>query len=139
VPNHDILSWSLNTPGTSDTNMAVVTSDITFNAHPCLPDHTLCTPDQVTVEPRGDGQFHIVLPANLAWVASVPLPKQHKVTLLSMIDAVCMDPKAVGPDLCSDADPAAILLRPNNGRIYFSIKGSTDRSEGYFEFDVGLR
>jgi Legume lectin domain len=136
--NHDILSWSFSLPEASDSNMAVVTSSITFNSRPCLRGRTLCTPDQASVEPRGDGRFHIVLPANLAWSTSAPLLEKHKVTLLSMTGAVCMDPKSAAPDLCADASPGAILLRTDNGRIYFSIRGSTDRSEGYFEFDVSL-
>src|SRR5262245_48840252 len=69
--NHDLLRWSFN--GLKpDITSAMVTSDISFLAAACLPDRNLCTPDRPIVDEKAPGQFHIVLPANLEWSASIP-------------------------------------------------------------------
>ena len=70
--NHDILTWSLR-PDVSST-MSVVSSSIVFLKTPCLPDRNLCTPERAQVEGTGSGTYHVVLPANLPWGASIPNP-----------------------------------------------------------------
>ena len=70
--NHDILTWSLQPDVTS--TMSVVSSSVVFLKTPCLPDRNLCTPERTQVEGTGPGAYHVVLPANLPWGASIPNP-----------------------------------------------------------------
>jgi hypothetical protein len=68
--NHDILNWNFAGADVSST-MSMVSSQINFLMSASLPDRNLCTPERAVVEPTGAG-YHIVLPANLEWGASVP-------------------------------------------------------------------
>ena len=70
--NHDILTWSFAGANVSS-SMYVVSSDISFPMSACLPNRNLCTPERTIVEQIGAG-YHIVVPANLEWGASVSRP-----------------------------------------------------------------
>src|ERR1039458_3715420 len=58
--NHDILSWKFHGgPSTSATStMSVVDSTISYKPFACLPNRTLCTPEQAVVEDKGPGLYH---------------------------------------------------------------------------------
>ena len=122
--NHDILNWSFS--GGPNFSSAMVTSDITFLRAACLPDRNLCTPDHAIVEQKGSGSYHIVLPANLAWGASVP---GSNAVVSNARGIVCRE-DCIGP-----AD--GLISKMKDGRVYFSVNGGG--YEGFFEFDVDVR
>jgi hypothetical protein len=80
--NHDILDWSFTRPEVSST-LELVSSEISFLKTARLPDRNLCTPDQAVIEATGQGAYHIVLPANLEWGASIPNLSSRPVTIQS--------------------------------------------------------
>jgi len=132
--NHDILSWSF-TAGPKP----VVSSTISFQNAACLPDRNLCTPDQSTVEETGPGQFHIVLPANLEWGASIPNSLERAIALSNVRGMVCWDFRSRGSEGCSAT--AAPISKTKEGRTYFSIDGhgaGSSNNEGFIEFDVAV-
>jgi hypothetical protein len=145
--NHDILSWSFTGGPKPDvrSNMSVVSSNISFVLSACLPDRNLCTPDHPIVEEKGPGLYHVVLPANLEWGASVPNATGRAVTVRDVRGTVCWDHKARGAEGCrgpASEGPGALLQRTRDGRTYFSISdqpGAFRDNEGYFEFDVEVR
>jgi len=70
--NHDILSWSFGGTAVSS-SLYMVTSNLLFPRSACLPNRNLCTPESAFIEQSGAG-YHVVLPANLEWGASIPNP-----------------------------------------------------------------
>ena len=148
--NHDILSWSFTAGSRAD-----VSSNISFLSAACLPDRNLCTPDRSVVEERGPGRYHIVLPANLEWGASIPNASGQAVVVTNARGTICWDLKARGAEGCSgplvdvaigageaEAKPGALIRRDQDDRTYFSINdpsGNFDDNEGFVEFDVELR
>jgi hypothetical protein len=148
--NHDILSWSF-----SAGLKAEVSSNIAFMKAACLPDRNLCTPDQVVVDETGPGRYHIVLPANLEWGASIPNPSEHAIVVSNARGTICWDLKNRGADGCSgpavnvvidgqqaDSKPGALISRTKEARTYFSVNdpsGQFDDNEGFVEFDVEVR
>lgn len=154
--NHDILNWSFDGADVSS-NMSVVSSDITFLMSSCLPNRNLCTPERTIIEKKAAG-YHVVLPANLEWGASIPNPSGRTVTVTNGRGIVCWDLKAHGSDGCSGpsgngvpagsgflaADTAAggLILRNRQERTWFSVNGrsgSFQDNEGFFEFDIEIR
>ena len=135
--NHDILSWSFSRTAVSSA-MSAVSSNISFIREACLPDRNLCTPERATVEETGPGTYHIILPGNLEWAASVPNPLGTKVTIINVRGAVCRDVSTLGAAGC--AGPGALMQRPDRGRTSFSVNlpGDTRDREGYLEFDVNV-
>src|SRR5580658_460449 len=97
--NHDILTWSFVGADTSS-SMSVVFSDISFPMSACLPDRNLCTPEHAFVQYNGAG-YHIVLPANLEWGASIPNSSGRAVVVTEAHGVVCWDLKAHGSEGCS--------------------------------------
>ncbi len=157
--NHDILGWKFTSaePQVSS-DITVVSSDITFSPSSCLGGRNLCTPPEPTVEERGVGQYHIVLPAHLAWGASIPNPRNQQFNITNARGNACWDldsaadgcggPGGVpGPRndaLLSPDDPAgALLSKTEHGRIWFTLNGRKGRgfasNQGFYEFDVSLR
>lgn len=148
--NHDILSWSFSAGLKTE-----VSSNIAFMKAACLPDRNLCTPDRVVVEETGPGRFHIVLPANLEWGASIPNPSEHAIAVGNARGTICWDLKNRGADGCSgpavdvvidgsqaDSKPGALISRTKGGRTYFSVNdrsGEFNDNEGFVEFDVEVR
>lgn len=139
--NHDILTWSFAAAVKTD-----VSSNIAFMKAACLPDRNLCTPDRVVVEEIEPGRYHVVLPANLEWGASILNPSEHAVIVTNARGTICWDMKSRGAEGCSGpevsldaAHPGALIHRTDHGRTYFSIHdpgGRFDDNEGYIEFDV---
>jgi len=143
--NHDILTWSLRPEVTS--TMSVVSSSIVFLKTPCLANRNLCTPERAQVEATGPGTYHVVLPANLPWGASIPNPSGLPVAVDNAQGTVCWDLGALGPQGCNGpagnlAGTGALVQRTRNGRTEFSVDDRTGNfkdNEGYFEFDARLR
>ena len=143
--NHDILNWSL-TPGVSS-NISVVSSSIAYLKTACLPDRNLCNPERSHVEESTPGTYHVVLPANLPWGASIPSPSQQPVMVSNAQGLACWDLAAQGPQGCNGpggnrAGSGALTQRTNNGRTEFSVDDRTGNfrdNEGYFEFDARIR
>ena len=149
--NHDLLSWSFHT---TEVSSAMVSSNISFFMDKCQPGHNLCTPDRGLVEETQPGRYHVVLPANLEWGASVPNPARREVVVDNARGTVCWDLQALGPDGCSGPDgsakisgaldrekPAgALVVKTQGGRSYFSVNDRNfSDNEGYFEFEVELK
>lgn len=130
--NHDILSWSF-TRGNS------VSSSISYLKTACLPDRNLCTPEQATVQQTGPGKFHIILPGNLEWGASIPNSGARPVTIANARGSVCQDVAARGAEGC--AGPGALMQRTVDGRTSFSVsvRGDPRDAEGYLEFDAEIQ
>lgn len=154
--NHDILDWDFNPRATSA--MFVVQSGIDFLRTNCLEGRNLCTPAEPQVDTKAPGEFHIVLPANREWGASVPNPEGRPVEMTNARGMVCG--KLMGPDdQCSsppgmpdlpgapgivvpDRPPGALVFRTDGGRTWFSVnglKGEFAPNQGYFEFDAKLK
>ncbi len=151
--NHDILSWLFSV---ADVSSAMVSSTISFLTESCLPDRSLCTPEKAIVEEKGAGSYHIVLPANLEWGASIPDPHGARVTVENVRGTVCWDLKTRGSEGCNgpEGNPAiesregflnaekvagSLIVKSRGGRIFFSVNdraGAFRDNEGYFEFDV---
>ncbi len=151
--NHDILSWSFSGMPVTD-----VSSKVSYVLAACLPDRSLCTPEAPVIEENAPAHYHIVLPANLEWGASIPNPQSQTAVISSARSTVCWDLKTRGADGCNgpagsaiirepnslvpDQPAGALVMRTNDGRTYFSVNdrsGSFGDNEGFFEFDVELR
>ena len=97
--NHDILTWSFAGADVSS-SMYVVSSDISFPMSACLPNRNLCTPEHAVVEQIGAG-YHIVLPANVEWGASVPNSSGRTVVVTNAHGIVCWEFRARGSEGCN--------------------------------------
>lgn len=137
-------------------NMFSVDSKITFAEWACLPDRSQCTPDHAVVQEQGQVQFHIILPAQLEWGASIPAAPRATVTVRGATGTVCLDSQSrstsscngprgngpnAGPDfLALDAAVGALISKTVGDRTYFSVNDRSgpdfQKHEGYFEFDV---
>jgi hypothetical protein len=155
--NHDILNWSFTGTDVSST-MSVVSSDITFLISACLPDRNLCTPESAVVEHREAG-YHVILPGNLEWGASIPSPPGRMVVVTKAHGIVCWDFGARGPDGCSgpsgngtpvgegflaaDAPAGALVMKTHDGRVWFSANGRRGvefkNNQGFYEFDLEIK
>ena len=151
--NHDILNWKFGGTEVSS-NMSIVSSEISFLKAACLPDRNLCTPEEATVEEIGPGKYHVVMPANLEWGASVP---GESAAVSGARGVVCWDLAGRGAEGCGGPvgsgpggngfavprEPAgALVTRVRGGRIYFAVNDRTGgfaENQGYFEFDVEVR
>lgn len=156
--NHDLLSWRFNgrRPDVSS-NMSIVSSTISFQTAACMADRNLCTPERSSVEETGPGEYHIVLPANAEWGASIPTRGGKPVEIHNARGMVCWDvqnlaargcggPSGAGPAgagfLVPDAAAGALVTRDRDGRTWFSVNDrgkAFAENEGYFEFDVVIR
>jgi len=168
--NHDLLTWKFELPqgGASsiitsvDSAITSVDSAISFVPVPCLHDRRLCTPEEAVVQQTGPGLFHVYLPANQEWGASVPNPAMEPVRAINVKGLVCWDrrlPERLGCNgpagngvvpgdeveggagFVAPQRPAGALVgRSINGRAYFTVNDRTGdgfkNNEGYFEFDV---
>ncbi len=137
--NHDILNWSFSRP---DFSSSMVSSIVSFPRAECLPGRNLCTPEHAVIDESGSGAFHIVLPGNLEWGASIPNPEGRPVIISDASGSVCHDVERLGAAGC--AGPAALIQRTSEGRTSFSVsaegRGSVliDNS-GYFEFEAQIQ
>jgi hypothetical protein len=155
--NHDILDWTFARPDLSST-MSVVSSQITFLMSACLPDRNLCTPERAIVERSGVG-YHLVLPANLEWGASIPTRPDQRVVVTNARGIACWDLKARGATGCSgpsgntlprgagflaaDAPAGALIMKTREGHTWFSVNGHSGtgfkENEGFYEFDLEVK
>jgi hypothetical protein len=143
--NHDILSWSFSRP---DADASMVSSMVSFPRAECLPGRNLCTPEHAVVDEsddeNGSAVFHIVLPGNLEWGASIPNPEGRPVIVSNASGNVCHDVGTLGTAGC--AGPEALIQRTSDGRTWFSVSmfsantpGRGGANEGYFEFEARIR
>jgi hypothetical protein len=155
--NHDILNWSFTGTDVSS-SMSVVSSQITFLMSSCLPNHNLCTPESAVVEHR-DAGYHVILPSNLEWGASIPNPPGRTVTVTNAHGIVCWDAKSQASERCSgpsgsgtpagagflapDAPAGALIMRTREGHTWFSVNGRSGigfkNNEGFYEFDLAIK
>lgn len=157
--NHDLLSWRFNgiRPDVSS-NMSIVSSNISFLSVVCLPDRNLCTPERATVEERSPGEYHVILPANLEWGASIPHRGGQPVEIRNARGIACWDVQGLGARGCNgpagngqagpgfvvpSAAAGALVTRTRDQRASFSVNDRSGKTfadnEGYFEFDVVTR
>jgi hypothetical protein len=154
--NHDLLDWDFNPRATSA--MFIVQSGIDFQKTNCLEGRNLCTPAEPTVEARGPGEFHVVLPANREWGVSIPNPDGRNVEIVEARGVSCGKWISAGED-CSGPDgmqksaatpalvaperpPGALVVKSDQGRTWFSVnarKGEFAPNQGFYEFDVRLK
>jgi len=147
--NHDILSWTFSAGLKPD-----VSSSISFMNAACLPDKNLCTPDRAVVDETGPAHYHVVLPANVQWGASIPNPSDQPIYITNARGTICWDLNARGPEGCRgpavnvaagtqwDAQPGSLISKYDRGRTYFSIHDPGAiyaDNEGFIEFDVEIR
>jgi hypothetical protein len=144
----------------SEISSSIFTTDstISYASWPCLPDRSRCTPGQEIVEAKGPGRYHVLLPAQLEWAVSIPVPVGAIVTVSGATGIVCLDFRLQGPASCSGPqgsgapagdgflvpeEPAGALVSRRAGdRTYFSVNGrggaAFQHQDGYFEFDVAI-
>jgi len=162
----DSAEWNNNSGSfvvTVKVERADISSRISYAEPTCLPNRSQCTPEKGIVEAKGPGVYHIVLPAQLEWGASIPTPAGSSVTLRGVTGTVCLDFQGRGSErsreschgALGDGKPAgesylvpheaagALVTKTADGRTYFSVNGRSGDSfqahEGYFEFDVTVR
>lgn len=154
--NHDILNWSFGRAEVSS-NMSVVSSEISFHVSACLPDRNLCTPERALVEQNGSS-YHVVLPANREWGASIPTDPARTVEVTNAHGIVCWDVQARGSDGCSgpsghpapagagfldvQAKAGALIVQQHGGRTWFSVngrRGAFHDNQGFYEFDLAIK
>ena len=134
-------------------------SDIAYAKWACLPGRSHCTPEHEIVEPRGAGQYHVVLPAHLEWGASIPNPAGARVRVTAVAGTVCLDFGARGAESCNGAQgdgrrsgagylapeeaAGALISKTTGDRTWFSVNDRSGdafaRHDGYFEFDVTVQ
>jgi hypothetical protein len=154
--NHDILNWQFAAAEVSS-SISVVSSQITFLMSACLPGRNLCTPERAVIERTGAG-YHVILPANLEWGASVPNPDGRRVEVRDAHGIACWDLKARGASGCGGPVGGAgsagagflapgekagsLVMRTREGRTWLSLNGRSGRfeqNEGFYEFDLEMK
>lgn len=140
-------------------DISSVDSSVTFADWTCLPGRSHCTPGQSRVEARGPTRYHVLLPANLEWGASIPNPAAAPISIGGITGTVCLNPSSAGADACNgvrgnggapggagyaapSVAPGALVVKTVNGQTYFSVNGPSGPAfrlyEGYFEFNVTI-
>ncbi|HVW85521.1 MAG TPA: L-type lectin-domain containing protein [Bryobacteraceae bacterium] len=133
--NHDILNWTL-IPDTSSVITSVDSSIQFLEKVTCMEGRNLCTPKEAVVEAKGDGAWHILLPAHIPWAASVPNSAGRPIRAENIQGNVCRNVKTRGAEGCGGPGAAAIAIRSGRGRTWFSVAGAAPDNEGFFEFDA---
>jgi hypothetical protein len=145
--NHDILTWTFNSEAAS------VSSSIQFSDNACLPNRTLCTPEQGSVEPLGQGRYKVRVPAHVQWGVSIDSLADLKI--VNARGTVCWNSEAKGIHSCNGpegdrsqaksgllepkAAAGSLIQQRRSGKVYFSINGikeAFEKNEGFFEFEV---
>jgi hypothetical protein len=131
-----------------------VDSTVYFAKFACMPNRSKCTPEREIVEARGDKQYHIVLPGQSEWGASIANPAEATVIVSASSGTVCLNSdscsgpqgtgKIAGADfLVPGKGIGALVSKTTGGRTYFSVNDRSgnayEKHEGYFEFDVIIR
>ena len=139
-----------------DSNMSSVDSRVSFANWPCLPEHRHCTPAREIVEERAPGQYHVLLPAQMEWGASVSTPPGKHAVVREIKGTVCLEsaaescagPEGKGPPagegfLVPHAPAGSLVLKTGSGRTYFSVNDRSGTAfqnhDGFFEFDVSIQ
>ncbi len=155
--NHDILNWHFEGTDVSS-SMSAVSSQISFLMSACLPDRNLCTPESAVVE-RREGGYHVILPANVEWGASIPDQPGRTVVVTNAHGIACWDIRARGSEGCSgpsgngpsadagfiaaDSPAGALLMRTREGHVWFSVNGPRGaqfkNNQGFYEFDLDIK
>jgi hypothetical protein len=162
----DGYNWNNNTGAHSVTvtleradvtsGMFSVDSSVAFAKWPCLPERARCTPEHAMVETRGPDLYHVLLPAQLEWGASIPNPAAAPALVRAAAGTVCLDrtPENCGGPagkgaLAGDGFlvpaelPGSLVIKTVNGRTWFSVNGRSGEAfqnhQGFFEFDVLVR
>jgi len=113
---------------------------------------------RAVVEEKAPGEYHVVLPANLEWGASIPNRGGQPVEIRNARGMVCWDiqgldtrgcsgPAGGGPAgegfLAPGAAAGALVNRNRDGRTWFSVNDRNGRNfadnQGYFEFEIVTR
>lgn len=163
--NHDILDFTFK-PSDPDvsSDLFVVQSDVQFLKANCMEGRNLCTPEKSAIEERGPGSYHVILPAQIMWGASIPNPGGRRVEVENARGMICQSLTANQPESCNgpagvrpgdadqkiwrsllnpDANLGALITRIEKGRTWFSVNGPKKRgfarNEGFFEFDATLK
>lgn len=141
--NHDILSWSFTSDEfDSASDLWMVSSKVSFYGAACLEGRNLCTPDRAVVEQTAEDSYHIVLPANLEWGASIPNPGNRRVAISNAHGTVCWDLERSGPEGCG-GPAVALAMKTVDDKTYFSVKDLPGKAftdnQGFFEFDVQMQ
>ena len=128
-----------------------VNSTVSFANFACMPNRSVCTPEREIVEERGDRQYHILLPAQSEWGASIANPAGAPVIVRAPSGTVCLaagscsGPQGIGKPAGADflvpgKEIGALVIQTIGGRTYFSVNDRTgiafQKHEGYFEFDA---
>jgi len=142
----------------SSSTMFNVDSSINFEKWACSPNRSLCTPEKGLVEAAGPDQYHVVLPAQLEWGASIPNPRGRDLSITGASGTVCLDGESRRMSMCNGpagnskragsefplphAAVGALIVKTAGGRTYFSVNDRSrafENHQGYFEFDVTLK
>jgi hypothetical protein len=164
----DFREWNNNTGsflvnvaierGEASSNTFSVHSGISFAKWAYLPDKSPCTPERPMVEAAGPAQYHILLPAQLEWGASIPLPAASASSVHGAVGTVCLDSESrstsscTGPQgtgvrggagfLAPDEAIGALVGKTMDGRAWFSVNdrpgAAFQNHQGFFEFDVTI-
>jgi len=145
--NHDILTWNFISEAVS------VSSSIQFSDNACLPNRTLCTPEQGSVEPLGQGRYKVRVPAHLQW--GVAFDSASDLKIVNARGTVCWNSEARGTHSCNGpegnrtqsksellepkAAAGSLIQQRRLGKVYFSVNGTKvgfEKNEGFFEFEV---
>jgi hypothetical protein len=134
--NHDILSWTFSRP---DVSSSMVSSTVSFPKAECLPGRNLCTPEHAVIDESESGAFHVVLPGNLEWGASIPNPAGRPVEIRNASGSVCHNVETLGAAGCFG--PGVLIQRTSEGRTWFSANTPVpvNGNEGYFEFEARIQ
>lgn len=148
--NHDIFDWNFTAV---DSSITTVDSDITFlDQVTCLEGRNLCTPKDALVEETSPGVFHIILPANREWGASIANPSGAEVSVTNIRGHVCWDAEQCNGPGGSEAELAdrlapgrkagTLVAQNDRGRTWFSVndrKNGFADNQGFFDFEVRLK
>ncbi len=145
--NHDILTWNFSPEA------ALVSSSIQFSDNACLPNRTLCTPEQGTIEPLGEGRYKVRVPAHLQW--GVAIDSASDLKIVNARGTVCWNIEANATHSCNGpegdqshskpgllepkAAPGSLIQQRRLGSVYFSVNATKlgfEKNEGFFEFEV---
>jgi hypothetical protein len=162
--NHDILAYSLTFPKPAvSSDISVVQSELHFLPDNCLADRNLCTPREAIIDQKSPSVFDIILPAHLAWSASIPNALGRQLEVLEPRGRVCFEVSGGDVDECSGPEgldaskfsgkrdsflssenmPGALIAETRGGRTRFSVnirKGKASKNnQGFFEFTVRLK
>jgi hypothetical protein len=140
-------------------NLFSVDSSISYAEWPCLSNRSQCTPERSIIKELGKGRYHVILPAQAEWGASILTPPGGTATVSAASGTVCLNsqsrstsscngPSGIGSHadsgfLAPDQPAGALVVKTAGDRTYFSVNDRSgaafQQHEGYFEFDVTIK